>query len=139
MPIKNIGLVGSNIDTTIGINIPKVPQLVPVAKARKIATTNITAGRKLSRLPAAFSISPPTNWAEANRSLVIFLRLVAMVRIRIADVIDEKPSEIDSIDFSKLRDFLQTKYPIVRIRAMIDPIARATDESVLAKAFTKSW
>ena len=46
------------MDTTIGMRIPKVPQLVPVAKAKNIATTNITTGRKELRPLAAFSLGP---------------------------------------------------------------------------------
>ena len=52
--------------------------------------------------------------------------------------IEENPSEIASIDFSNVIDFFTTKNIIVIISAIIDPIARAIDESVLAKAFTKS-
>ena len=126
------------MDTTIGIRIPKVPQLVPVAKAKNIATTNITTGRKELRPLAAFSISPPTNSVDPRRSLDIFFRLVAIVKIRIADTIDEKPSDTESIDFSNDITFLATKNTIDMIKATIEPIARAIDESVLAKAFTKS-
>ena len=138
MPMKNRGFVGSNIDATIGIRIPKVPQLVPVAKARAMATTKITAGKKLFKLPATFVMIFPTKAAEPRRSLEIFLRLVARLKIRMAEVIDEKPSGRSSIDLSKLILPLTFKNAIEIIRAMTDPVARATWESVLAKAFTKS-
>ena len=55
--IINCGLVFSNTATTIGIKIPKVPQEVPVAKAKRQPTTKIIAGRKFNRLPALAS-----NW-----------------------------------------------------------------------------
>ena len=60
IPIKNKGSPISNIDVIIGIKIPNVPQLVPVAKARKIATTKITAGRNEFKFPTAPCIRPPT-------------------------------------------------------------------------------
>ena len=47
--IMRSGLLFSNTATTIGIRIPKVPQEVPVAKARKHPTTKIIAGRKFKR------------------------------------------------------------------------------------------
>ena len=37
--------VPAKVPTTIGIRIPKVPQLVPVANAKNMATKNIIAGR----------------------------------------------------------------------------------------------
>ena len=86
--MKNNGSVGSNIDATIGIKIPKVPQLVPVAKANKIATTKITAGKNVLRPLAAFVIKFPTNLVEPSKSFEIFLRLVAIVKIKIAGTID---------------------------------------------------
>ena len=130
IPMKNIGSVTSNIDTTIGIKIPKVPQLVPVAKAKNIATTKITTGKKELKLPTAFSISPPTYWVEPSRSLDIFFKAVAIVKIKIADTIEENPSEIASIDFSNVMAFFTIKNTIVIISAIIDPMARAMDESV---------
>lgn len=101
IPIKNIGSVGLNIEATIGIKIPNVPQLVPVAKASNIATTKITAGKNVFNPLAAFAIRFPTNFVDPNKSLEIFLRLVAIVKIKIAGTIDWNPSGIASIDFSK--------------------------------------
>ena len=51
-----------NTPTTIGMRIPKVPQLVPVAKARNTATINTIAGRKLTSalFPTKPSTSPAT-------------------------------------------------------------------------------
>ena len=43
-PIIISWLVGGNTAVTIGINIPKVPQDVPVAKARPQATRKMIAG-----------------------------------------------------------------------------------------------
>ena len=126
------------MDTTIGISIPKVPQLVPVAKAKNIATTNITTGRNELKPLAAFSIRPPTKLVDPRSSFEIFFKLVAIVKINIADTIDENPSDTESIDFSNDITFLTTKNIMDMIKATMEPIARAIDESVLAKAFTKS-
>ena len=40
-------LPGSKTETTMGIRMPKVPQLVPEAKASRQATMKITAGSRL--------------------------------------------------------------------------------------------
>src|SRR5574344_803478 len=109
IPIKNKGSPISNIDVTIGIKIPKVPQLVPVANARKIATRKITTGRKELSPSTAFSISPPTKAWDPKRSFEIFFRLVAIVKIKIAPTIEENPSDRLSIDFSKLTTPLPIK------------------------------
>lgn len=55
IPMKNRGSPISNMDATSGIRIPNVPQDVPVAKARKIATTKITTGKNELRFIAALS------------------------------------------------------------------------------------
>ena len=47
--IMRSGLLFSNTATTIGIRIPKVPQDVPVANARKQPTTKMIAGRKFKK------------------------------------------------------------------------------------------
>ena len=83
------------IASTIGMRIPKVPQEVPVAKAMPQATRNMIAGRNVLS-PAAFASAPSTN-AEESRRFVIFLRVVAIVRIRIAGTIAIKPLGIHSI------------------------------------------
>ena len=44
--VINAGWVVWNASTTIGIRIPKVPQEVPVAKARKHPTRKIIAGSR---------------------------------------------------------------------------------------------
>lgn len=75
---------------------------------------------------------------DPRRSFDIFFKLVAIVKIRIADTIDENPSDTESIDFSNDITFLTMKNIMDMIKATIEPMARAIDESVLAKAFTKS-
>jgi len=84
------------IAVTIGMRIPNVPHDVPVAKARRHAMMKITAGRSDVRLAEAPSTTAATN-SRASRREVIFLRLVANVRIRIAGTIALKPAGIHSI------------------------------------------
>ena len=84
-----------NIASTIGIRIPKVPQLVPVANERKQATRNTRAGKSFCNEPAP-STKLATN-TSAPKMPVTFLREVANVKIKIAGSIALKPSGILSI------------------------------------------
>ena len=80
----------------IGIKIPKVPQDVPVAKARNTPIRNTIAGRKAWKLPAELSTRAATN-SFAPRESVIAFRLQAKVKIKIAGTIDLNPSGIESM------------------------------------------
>ena len=91
-----------------GISIPKVPQDVPVAKARTQATRKMIAGRNDAREAAEPSRAVLTN-SVAPRRPVIFLRDVAIVRIRIAGTIAMKPLGIHSIASLKLTRRRATK------------------------------
>ena len=51
MIASGLPLSKGNAFRQIGIRIPKVPQLVPVAKARKQAIRKTIAGRKLKNDP----------------------------------------------------------------------------------------
>ncbi len=88
--------------TTIGIKMPKVPQEVPVAKARKHPTRKMIAGRNFNKLAALEDIIPATK-AAAPRLSVIAFNVQARVRIRIAGTIALKPSGIHAIDSLNLR------------------------------------
>ena len=46
--VIRVGLVAWNASTTIGIRIPKVPQEVPVANARKQPTRKMIAGSRFT-------------------------------------------------------------------------------------------
>ena len=85
------------------MRIPKVPQDVPVAKARNIPTRNTSAGRRPINvlLSAIFATIPPTYSAAPSES-VIDLSVQAKVRTRIAGTIDLKPSGIAFIHSLKL-------------------------------------
>ena len=95
----------SNTLTTIGIRIPKVPQEVPVAKARKHPIRNTIAGRKFIRLPAADSVAICTKSAAPRLSVIAF-KVQAKVRIRIAGTIALNPSGIHSIQERNTRTLL---------------------------------
>ena len=82
--------VPGNIAIAIGTRIAKVPQLVPVENARKIATRNRIAGS--SRLaealaPTAFSTNVPISKASPMP-----FNVHAKIRIPIAGIISLKPS-----------------------------------------------
>lgn len=84
------GLDSANTATTIGMSMPKVPQEVPVEKARKQPTRKIMAGRKFIREPALWFMISATNTAAPRLSVIAF-NVHAKVRIRIAGTIALKP------------------------------------------------
>ena len=77
------------IGSTIGIRMPKVPQEVPVEKARNTATRKMIAGRKLVSAPAP-CMTDCTNSSEPSM-LVMPLRVVAKVRIKMGGTMAAKP------------------------------------------------
>ena len=119
----------------MGMRIPNVPQDVPVENAMKQAATKMIAGRKMLR-PCAFARAVLTNVSESRRP-VIFLRLVAIVRMRIAGTIAKKPFVMHSIASLKETRRLAMKYTIVKIRATRPPQGRPTVASVLENASIK--
>ena len=82
-----------NTATTMGIRIPKVPQEVPVAKARQHPTRKTMAGRKFIRLLALDCTRSATNTSAPRLSVMAF-SVQAKVRIRIAGTMALKPSGI---------------------------------------------
>ena len=60
MPIIRSSGLFAKTGRTMGIRMPKVPQLVPVEKARPRATRKITAGSMENRPAAAPSTRPAT-------------------------------------------------------------------------------
>ena len=107
IPIIPRVLPTGKILTTMGIRIPNVPQEVPVAKEIPQATRNIIAGKKLCKEPAE-ARAPCTNVSESKRP-VIFLREVAIVRIKIAGTIAIKPLGMQSIASLKETSLLAIK------------------------------
>ena len=75
---------------TMGIRMPKVPQLVPEAKASRQATIKMTAGSMLYRLADAPHITSWT-YSAAPRPLVMLFRLTAMVRMMMGGTMALKP------------------------------------------------
>ncbi len=82
--------------------MPKVPQLVPVAKDRKQAIRKMMAGRKAAKPPALPLTTASTN-SFAPRESVMAFRLQAKVRIRIAGTMALKPSGMLSVICLKVR------------------------------------
>ena len=126
-----------NTSTTIGIRIPKVPHEVPVAKAIRQPTINITAGRKFIKLPETDFMATDTN-SFAPRISVIPFNVHANVRIRIAGTIDLNPSGIQSMQLLKSSTFLTQYKNIVTTSAKKLPSASPTDASLCEKAVIKS-
>ena len=60
MPIISRGSPTLKMGRTMGIRIPKVPQLVPVAKASRHATMKMIAGSMLTRPAEAAYMTPST-------------------------------------------------------------------------------
>ena len=87
--------------TTIGIRIEKVPQEVPVAKAKAAATRKITAGSRDCRAAAFPATMVDTNWSAPKR-LVMPDRVQANVRIRMGEIIALNPSTKQFINSVKL-------------------------------------
>ena len=74
----------------MGMRMPKVPQLVPEAKASRQATRKITAGSMAYRKLDAPRMTPSTNMS-APRALVMLLRLTARVRMVMGGTMAMKP------------------------------------------------
>ena len=91
--------------TTIGIKIPKVPQEVPVAKARPMAIRKINTGRKDNAEPALLFTITATNSFAPKLSVIAF-KDQAKVKIKMAGTICLNPSGRQSIPSLKERAFL---------------------------------
>ena len=93
--------------STMGIRIPKVPQEVPVANAMAHAIRRMIAGRKLLRAsaePKALFTKVPE-----SKSAVMFLRVVAIVRMRMAGTMAIKPLGMHSMASLNVTSLLATK------------------------------
>ena len=97
MPIfMSTGSEEAKMAVTMGMRMPKVPQLVPVEKARKTATRKIMAGSMEKRLSAAPPTTPATN-TSAPRAPVMDLRVSAKVRMSRAGTMAMKPLVMQSM------------------------------------------
>ena len=117
------------------MSIPNVPHDVPVANAIRQPTMNITAGKRLNRLPDADSIAFCTK-SFAPIISVVPLRVHANVRINIAGTIALKPSGIASMHLLKSSTPLITYNKIVISRPNKLPIASPTEASLFENAST---
>ena len=90
------GLSRGKTFCTMGIRMPKVPQLVPVAKARPQPMRNTMAGRKFCRLSALLYTKSRTKYLAPRESVMDF-RDQAKVRMRMAGTMALKPSGTQDI------------------------------------------
>ena len=91
MQMMAMGSSMENTPCTMGIRIPKVPQLVPVEKASRQPTTNTITGRIIC-IPVALSRTKSRTKYLAPRESVMAFRLQAKVRIIMAGTMALKPS-----------------------------------------------
>ena len=95
------GSVSGKTSSTMGMSMPKVPQLVPVEKAMKQPMRNTMAGSRALKLSAE-ARSVVSTKAVAPSESVMALRLQAKVRMSMAGTMALKPSGMHSIICLKL-------------------------------------
>ena len=95
MQMMAMGLLMSNTLCTMGIRMPKVPQLVPVAKASRQPTANTITGRNICS-PEAVRTKSRTKYFAPRESVILF-RDQAKVRMRMAGTMALKPSGMQPI------------------------------------------
>ena len=119
--------------STMGMRMPKVPQLVPVAKAKPPPTRKMMAGSMLYRPAAAPSMQPETNSA-APSALVMLLSVSAKVRMMMAGTMASKPGTMDFIASLNEITRRRIRYTNANSSAMSEPHGRAVNASVLPNA-----
>ena len=93
---SGLPLLRGNTLSTMGIRMPKVPQDVPVAKARKQPMRNTMAGSSIWN-PAAECSTTAATYSRAPSESVMAFRLHAKVRIMMAGTMALKPSGMQAI------------------------------------------
>ena len=126
-----------NTAIQIGIKMPKVPQDVPVAKAKKAATIKMMAGKSCCSSAALLATTLDTYSAAPSESVILF-NVQARVRIRMAGTIASKPLMRLLIASLKGNVLRLTNIMIVRIKAANEPITSPMEALLSAKASTKS-
>ena len=101
MEMTSISCCPANTLQTMGISMVKVPQLVPVEKARNTETTNTMNGRNIARPAAELSMTPCMKSAAPRRP-VIPDRFQERMRIIIGAHMDLKPAGRKPMKSSKL-------------------------------------
>ena len=92
-----VGLSMGKTFCTMGIRMPKVPQLVPVAKARHAADQEHDGRQEASAGPRHCSYTKSRTKYLAPRESVMAFRVQAKVRIRMAGTMALKPSGMQAI------------------------------------------
>src|SRR5699024_8836127 len=72
MPMVRSSGSPAKMGSTMGMRMPNVPQLVPVANASPHATRKMMAGSMLNRPAAAPSMQPDTNSAAPSALVMLF-------------------------------------------------------------------
>ena len=122
--------------STIGMRMPKVPQLVPVENASTMAITKMIAGRKFQS-PAAGPLMRSEMKILAPSESVMVLSAQAQQRIMIAGTIALKPSGKASMQSRNEMTRRQRKKKTEKTIATIEPKTRPTDASESENAWTK--
>ena len=137
MEMMRSGAVSGKTAMQIGIRIPKVPHDVPVANARKAATTKMMAGNSICSSSALVATTPDTYSAAPNESVMLF-RVHANVRMRMAGTIASKPLMRLLMASSNGSVFLTVNMMRVSISAPSEPMTNPTEALLAAKASMKS-
>ena len=136
MEMMRKGSAPGNTAIQIGIRIPKVPQDVPVAKARKAATRKMMAGKSIWSSEALLATTVDTYSAAPSESVILF-RVHARVRIRMAGTIASNPLIRLLIASSNGKVLRTVNIRMVRIKAANEPITRPIEALLPAKESTK--
>ena len=137
MEMMRKGSVSANTAMQMGIRMPKVPQLVPVAKASSAATMKMMAGNSCCS-PEALPATTPDTYSAAPKESVMLFSVHARVRMRMAGTIDSKPLMRLLIASSNGRVLRVTKRRRVSTKEASEPMTSPTEALLAAKAFTKS-
>lgn len=126
-------LIPENAGMIIGSNIPKVPQLVPVANEIKAAMINVITGNRLIHEPVTFDIISVTK-TSAPSAFTINFKVSAKININNDGTIASKPLIIQSIASLNLTTLLIRRYTNVMHKEIIQPHGRASEASVFVNA-----
>lgn len=137
MEMMRSGAAAGNTAMQIGIRMPNVPQDVPVAKARKAATTKMMAGKNICS-PAALLATTLDTYSAAPSESVMLFSVQASVSIKMAGTIASKPLMRLLMASSNGRVRFTVNITIVSIRAASEPSTRPMDALLAANASTKS-
>lgn len=132
---------GSSVGNTamqIGMRMPNVPHEVPVAKARKAATTKMMAGSSCCK-PAALLATKPDTYSAAPSESVILFSVHAKVRMRMAGTMASNPLMRLLMASSNGNVLRTVNIATERMRAVSEPMTSPTEALLAAKESMKWW